>query len=159
MKQIVPECYADTYLVEILLKRGKPRHQKGIHKVKETVEKLAKELNKFAAVIDKDKDQHHFYNSLETISDEAGVLHKKKGNINYFILEPAIEQFILNCCESSNIDISDFFKYSNDLHGLRNLFKSPAIESNHDFKRLINELINKNSAGIIRLQTLLETCL
>jgi len=156
MYRIVPECHADTYLVEVLLKKGKPKHQKNIHKVKKTVELLAQEYPalSFAAVIDHDKNQKDFFESLQEVSNQHDVLHKRRSNIHYFIIKPALEQFIFNCCQISNINLQEF-QLGNNVTDLRKFFKSPAIEGNHKFKGLINELVEKKSPGILRLQSLL----
>lgn len=154
MKRIVPECYADTYLVQVLLKRDWPMHQHGINKVIKTSGELLKLYPKVAAVIDEDKNKKDFLQSLRLESDKNGITHKSNGHIHYFIIKPAIEKFILKCCKDVSIDITEF-DFPINFYDLRNIFKSPSIEGDHNFKRLINQLVDKKSLGIIRLQSLL----
>ena len=71
-KSIIPECFADTLLIETLVptKRGY-NHQRSCFKVESTM----KGLNSFdVGIIDKDKKQIRYLDKFKIIDEVAGDL-------------------------------------------------------------------------------------
>lgn len=104
---IIPECYADTNLIETLVppQRGY-NHQKGCN----TVEKIMKTKfsDKFAlAIIDKDEREISYIKECDLISRKASLLLYKHKQKHHYIIQivPAIERFILNSAISSDISL------------------------------------------------------
>ena len=118
MKHIVPECFVDTTLVRILV-GSLPRHQKGIPKVKKSILNLSTEFPKVIGLMDNDKRESSFFDTLKTESKKLDIIHKSEGNKHYIIVNPAIEKFILACCTESEIKIEQF-GFSNNLDTLKN---------------------------------------
>jgi len=87
--QIIPECYADTLLIEILgFKR--PSHQLGIGKVVGIFDKNFK--NKFAVgIIDDDKVKPKDLDSFEIIESICNIKRLFKNKYCILVICPAFE--------------------------------------------------------------------
>jgi len=128
-KSIMPECYADTLLIETLVptKVGY-NHKFGCYKV-EAEMKLGKLKDRFAVgIIDNDKHQIKYLADFEEIDSVKGSLilwrHFKKEKHHYLIqICPALERWILNVCEVEAINIVEF-GLKEDLEGLKEFSKS-----------------------------------
>ncbi len=148
-KSIIPECFADTLLIEILVptKRGY-NHQRSCFKVEATM----KGLNSFAVgIIDRDKKQIKYLDKFEIIDEVAGDLilwrHTEK-QIHHWIIQicPALERLLLKICETENIDTSDFG--DDALEGIKYFTKSASRLNNPTLQTLFNE-INRKSKNLI----------
>ena len=150
-KSIIPECYADTLLIETLLPTKKGyNHQHNCFKVEATM----KGINGFAlGIIDKDKKQIKYLDSFEIIDEVAGNLilwrHKDKG-VHHWIVQicPALERLLLMICEAENIDTRDFG--DDALEGLKYYTKSTSRLNNLKLQTLFNEINRKNENVSVR---------
>ena len=103
-KAIMPECFADTLLIETLVppKTGY-NHKHSCLKV----EAAMKNSNSFAVgIIDKDKKAIRYLEQFEVIDEieNSLLLWKHKSKLQFIIqICPALEKWILNICESENI--------------------------------------------------------
>ena len=137
-KLIIPECFADTLLIETLVptKRGY-NHQRSCFKVEATM----KGLNCFAVgIIDKDKKQIKYLDKFKIIDEVAGDLilwrHTEK-QIHHWVIQicPALEKLLLKICETENIDTIDFG--DNALEGIKYYTKSTSRLSNPKCKHCL----------------------
>ncbi len=141
-KSIIPECFADTLLIETLVptKTGY-NHQHNCFKVEATMKRLN---NSFAlGIIDKDKKQIRYLEKFKVIDEVPGDLilwrHAEK-EVHHWIIQicPALERLILKICEAENIDLSDFGE--NVLDGLKYFTKSTARLANPKLQTLFNQI-------------------
>ena len=150
-KSIIPECFADTLLIETLVPTKKGyNHQHNCFKVESTM----KGINGFAVgVIDKDKKQIKYLDKFEIIDEVTGDLilwrHTDK-QIHHWIIQvcPALEKLLLKICEAEHIDTSDFGE--NALDGIKYYTKSTSRLNNPKLQTLFNEINRKNENVIVR---------
>ncbi len=154
-KSIIPECFADTLLIETLVppKKGY-NHQHNCYKVESTM----KGIHGFAlGIIDNDKKLVKYldhFKPIDKIDGELLLWRNKDLNIHHWIIQicPALEKWILKVCETENIDITFFG--GDSLEGIKRYTKS--IERLNDPKlvALFSE-INKrdNNINVRKLKT------
>jgi hypothetical protein len=110
----MPECYADTLLIETLVptKIGY-NHQTGCFTVEREM-KSGKFKDRFAlGIIDNDKIRIKYLDDFEVLDKVDGSLilwrHKDGAKHHYIIqISPALEQWILDVCEEEGISVVDF---------------------------------------------------
>ncbi len=150
-KSIIPECFADTLLIETLVptKHGY-NHQHNCFKVEATM----KAINGFAVgIIDRDKKQIKYLNKFEIIDEVAGNLilwrHWDK-QIHHWIIQicPALEKLLLKICETEHIDTGNFG--DDALEGIKYFTKSTSRLNNPTLQDLFNEINRKNENVIVR---------
>ena len=150
-KSIIPECYADTLLIETLVPTTKGyNHQHNCFKVEATM----KGLDSFAlGIIDKDERQIKYLKEFEIKDKVNGDLilwrHKNLKKHHWIIqICPALEKLILKICEAENIDVSSFGE--NALDGLKYYTKSISRLNNPKLQSLFNEVNAKNENVNVR---------
>lgn len=151
---IIPECYADTCLVETIISARHCNHQKSCTKVSRTMQTKFK--NEFAlGVIDKDKRRIPYLNEFDLIGSKASLLlHKHKSQPHYIIqLLPAVEGFILQSVKEKNIKLADY-GFPETLSELTRITKQITSKKDPKLKKLITDL--KDATGIKLLADLLE---
>ncbi len=106
---IIPECYIDTKLVEILVPpRKRYNHQKGTMVAKEMEKKF---IDDFAVgVIDKDKDEFPRAADCRVVCSGTPslTLVKHPQANHYFIIHPPIERWIIDLASMSGLVMHDF---------------------------------------------------
>lgn len=124
---IIPECYVDTKVAEILGKASrKYNHQHGCGDVANLMKKCQDRI--CLGIIDEDKN---------------------KG--------PEIEKWLLNDAMAINLDPADEkFRLPPGLKGFRSISKTQDIDRNEGFKRFIKGLINNNAPSVTTLQRWLD---
>ncbi len=150
-KSIIPECFADTLLIETLVptKRGY-NHQRSCFKVESTM----KGLNSFAVgIIDKDKKQIRYLDKFKIIDEVAGDLilwRHADIEIHHWIIQicPALEILLLKICETENIDTNNFG--DDALEGIKYFTKSTSRLNNPILQALFNEIRKKKDHVIVR---------
>lgn len=104
---IIPECNADTNLVQTLLQIQGVNHQKSCGQVTNEMQKRFKD--KFAVgVIDLDELQSNYSAECEVIasSDELSVC-RHPGTHHYLVkINNVFENFIVNCAKEVQVDFS-----------------------------------------------------
>ena len=151
-KAIMPECFADTLLIETLVpsKTGY-NHKHSCLKV----EAAMKNSNSFAVgVIDKDKKAIRYLEQFEVIDEieNSLLLWKHKSKFQFIIqIYPALERWILNVCKSEEIQVKE---HLNSLDKLKKVTKSISSEENADLKELFSLIRQKqNNISIRKLTT------
>ncbi len=145
---IVPECYGDTVLIKIIFGGKSPKHQKGIKKVITTMDSLALKYPVAIGVMDNDKKEQDFFSQLISEKDYGLFEHRKQDNKHYFILKPALEKFLIDCCEETNININDYFPVKNDPKILGKYLKKSFISSDKSYLRLITDLLKVENSKL-----------
>lgn len=149
-KSIMPECYADTLLIEALVPSEKGyNHQMGCFRV-EAEMKLGKLKDKFAVgIIDNDKKQIKYLRDFEPVDTVEGSLilwkHRDKSK-SHFIIQicPALEKWILEVCRQGSIDLNKF-GLTESLDDLKKYTKSQSSLQIEKLKKLFREIATKEN--------------
>lgn len=129
LSHIMPECYADTNLIEALM-QASVSHQKGCNQVTRAMQRNFG--NRFSVgIIDYDKKKPKYLNELEVLAQSQHLqLYKHPNRPHYIItIKPAIENFILACVEELGVNPKDY-GVSTSLEGLKKQTKR--VDSNTD---------------------------
>jgi len=145
-KAILPECFADTLLIETLV----PTYIGYNHKHSCTA--VAKEMTKgklidrFAlGIIDKDKDTIPYLKEFLILAEcESGLrLLRHKDKHHYMIqINPALEKWVLNVCKVAGINLEDY-DLANDLEGLKKHTKSVVSIKDKKLRSLFEAIRDK----------------
>lgn len=151
---IIPECYADTCLVETIISVQHCNHQKSCNKVSSTMQTKFKDRF-VVGIIDKDKRRIPYLDEFDLIGSRASIeLHKHKLKSHYIIqISPAVEGFILQSAKEISIKLADY-GFPETLTELSLITKQITSKRDPKLKRLITDL--KNATGIKLLSDLLE---
>ena len=157
---IVPECYVDTKLAEILVQSSKKfNHQKGHGQV---ANKMQFALNNQYAlgIIDQDTVKVRkaaYFSNFITIKQEHDLLLQKHPHQKHYliIINPAIEKWLLNNAVVTNTFPADF-SLGNQLQDLIDFTKTKNIDKNLNFIYFVKELLRKEAPGITLLKNWLE---
>ncbi len=162
VKRIIPECNADTLLVELIMQRGKPGHRNGKTEVLKALEEFDDDTRFIIGLIDSDKFKRTYnYCDEFTITREdkvtdQGLLIKQHSNSNKYLIFvcPAFEKWILQLAEENGINPSDYGYDS--FESLCNASKRNEIREDKDFKKFVNAVIQKNPPAIATLKRWFE---
>ena len=151
-RDIIPECYIDTNLVETLLQIGTGKehavnHQKGCNNVACTMRKN----DGFAVgVVDTDKQQPPYWDEFLPIEESHHLsLKKHESRSQYVILiNPALERFLLDCVKEAELDLQDYGLPSN-FDEFRHLTKDVDSKRETKFKNLFKALQNHKEMQIL----------
>jgi hypothetical protein len=151
---IVPECYVDTKLAEILIESStKLNQQKGHGNVANKMQFDLK--NQFAlGIIDEDTikvRKARYFSEFKLIKIENNLALQKHPELDHYliIIKPAIEKWLLENAKASDVIPNNL---GNQLEDLMNFTKQKDIHKNPDFYVFIKELIRKQAPGIITLK-------
>ena len=132
---VVPECYVDTNLINILLNKD-CNHQKGCATVCKTLD--AKLADQFAiAIIDKDKKEPKAVEQFVKIGESEHLVVSKHQTRHHYLIQikPAIESFILDAAEELGIILSDY-GLKTELEELRIISKTITAKKDDRFASL-----------------------
>ena len=154
---VVPECYVDTNLMNVLV--GKAcNHKKGCTNVCKVLDE--KLTDQFAiAVIDKDKKEPASVQNYELIAANRFVMVSKHRQRPHYLIHicPAIEEFILAAANELNVNLSDY-GLPTELNELRKITKTTTAKEDVTFARLFHALRSASHIQCLdnMLQYLLE---
>ena len=152
---IVPECYIDTKIAEILGQARKYNHQHGCGDVaKQLITTLKDKVA--LGIVDEDKNKGprpKYFLEFEQINEESNLILKKhKGRNHYLILIcPEIERWLMENATAVNIHPLNF-NLPENLYRFKQITKRKNIDTNIEFYRFIKELIKKEAPGIMTLK-------
>ena len=150
---VVPECYVDTNLMNVLL--GKAcNHQKGCATVCKTMDETL--FNQFAiAVIDQDKRQPKSTKQYVELGRNVDlIVCKHKDRPHYLILiNPAAESFILSAAKELDVDLADY-QLPKDMEELKKQTKTITAKDDKRFELLFKKL--RNASNVKRLDSILQ---
>jgi hypothetical protein len=159
---IVPECYVDTKIAEIVGEaKRKYNHQHSCGDVSKELQKRLKD--KIAlGIIDEDKGKGSppkYFSEFDIIAQENNLILKRhKIRKHYLILIcPEIEKWLLADAENVKIDPSDaVYNLPDKLQGLIKISKIRDIDKNEDFKKFIKALVREQAPSITTLKKWIE---
>jgi hypothetical protein len=161
--QIVAECHADTALVRFFIPNARHSiHAQGCPEVAITMSSALADEYFLVGVVDNDDDLNlrckGFFSAFELVEDQHQVLLRKHPQRQQFIivLDKAIESFILWNAAQVGIDVGEYGFPDNPKKLGRRYFKSPTIETDPNYLRLLTDLHAKQAPGFITLQHLLN---
>lgn len=147
--QILPECYADTLLVEILGFK-QPSHQLGIGKVISVLDKNFKNRNA-VGIIDDDKVKPKDLDSFELCGNEWSIKRLCKGKHSVLIISPAFENWVFDNADMVNVDPAKHGFHTEKM--FRNTCKRQDASRNENLRQFLNALKQKNAPGFLQLKS------
>lgn len=157
---IVPECYVDTKLAEILGQATrKYNHQHGHGNVSNKMQNDLK--NEFAlGIIDEDTikvRKADYFSDFSIIKTENNLILKRHPALPHFLIVicPVIEKWLLENSKQAEV-IPETFDLPNELKDFAHISKIKDIDKNIGFKRFIKELVEKKAPGILTLKNWIE---
>jgi len=156
---IIPECYVDTKVAEII---GQPRkkynHQHGCGDVARTLLKLKNTIS--MGIIDEDKNKGpraKYLDEFNIIRMENNLVLKKHPQYRQYLVLicPEIEKWLMNDATIVHVDPTDYQLPAN-LKDFTSLSKTRSIDKNEGFYRFIKSLVRAKAPSIITLKTWLE---
>ena len=158
---IIPECYVDTKVAEIVGQASKKfNHQHGCGDV---ANRLIKHKDSVClGIIDEDKNKGpraKYFSEFESIKEENNLILKKhKSRSQYLILIcPEIERWLMNDANTAKIDPTDEkYDLPLDLKGFTSICKTQDIDRNAGFYRFIKALVNKGAPSVSTLKSWIE---
>jgi hypothetical protein len=158
---IVPECYVDTKIAEILGQAKKYNHQHGCGDVANVL-KNKFQNNIALGIIDQDENKGpgaKYFLEFEILIEENNLILKKhKSKKQYLILIcPEVEKWLLTDSQKVNIDpADDLYKLPGQLTGFVQKTKNQNIDKNEGFKRFIKALVKEKAPSITTLKHWIE---
>jgi hypothetical protein len=153
-KCIIPECYIDSCLIEVLLIADKNHvnHQKGNGTVAREMKNKFK--NDFCiGIIDEDRIPLDYLSTFELKKKDDYLALWQHNNLNQYIIQvrPVVEKWILNICERNNIDLA-LFELPADLKPLQRITKSISSKNDQKFIKLFKHMKGVNCAPLLQLK-------
>lgn len=150
---VMPECYADTLLIETLVPPVKRyNHKHSCTQVEREMVK-GKLRDKFAVgIVDKDKRAIKYLNEFIEIDRVENFLilfkHRSKEKPHFIIqIIAALEQWILNICEEEKITLENL---PTEIEEFKKYTKKQSSIYNEDLKSLFYKMAEKNNNCSIR---------
>ncbi|MEI9958091.1 MAG: hypothetical protein WDM90_17705 [Ferruginibacter sp.] len=157
-KCIIPECYIDSCLVEVLLvaDRDYVNHHKGNGKVANEMKENFED-GFCLGIIDEDKEQLDYLKEFdEKRVTEYLRLWKHKAKHHYIIqIRPVVERWILEICRINGINLEDFGLPS-DLKKLLKVTKSVGSRKDDRLVKLFKQMKNENCPPVTELKNWIE---
>ncbi len=155
---ILPECYVDTKVAEIITgiaSSEKYNHQHGCGQIANLLKNRLKD-NIALGIIDEDKNKGpvaKYFLEFEEIKSENNLILKKHNKREQYLILicPEIEEWLLMNARSVNIDPS-VSELPLHLKGFKQITKTQSIDKNIMFYQFIKSLLNKEAAGIVTLK-------
>ena len=155
---IIPECYLDTCLVEVLLQAGRnlANHQKGSG----TVAGKMKEWfsDEFCiGIIDEDRKPLDYLKEFSLLTGKGNLRLWKHGSLHHYIIQlcPVIETWIMNECVANEITLVDF-GLPTEMKQLLKITKSIGSRADSRFVQLFKKMSNEKCDSMMRLKNWIE---
>lgn len=160
----MPECYADTLLIQTLVPTKTGYNHK--HSCNEVASAMVfgKMKDSFAlGIIDNDKNAIKYLNEFDVLDECEGelILWKHRAKPHFIIqICPALESWILNICEVAEIELKEF-GLKDDLEGLMNITKHLGSKENEAWVnpliKLFNEIRRSDNKTVSKLMKWVST--
>lgn len=160
---IVPECFVDTRIAEILGQaKRKYNHQHGCGDVSNEMQ-TNKKLEEFAfGIIDEDKDKGKpakYFLEFDTIIEKDNLILKKHPNRKHYLVLvcPEAEKWLLEDAKKAGINPADKeYNLPDEMKGFIKLSKIKDINRNEGFYRFIKALIRAEAPSITTLKNWID---
>ena len=146
---IVPECFVDTNLVQILMQIKGVNHQNNCGQVTNVL--MTRFKDKFAiGVVDNDKRQSNYSKECDVIAKSNEITLCKHPTAQHYLIKinHIMENFILNSAKELEVDLKEY-GIPDDLDGLKNITKSKDCLENNDLKRAIKAVSSSNEMQLL----------
>lgn len=149
----MPECYADTLLVHMLLKET-ANHQASISGVFKTLKSKAFKERKAVGIIDDDKRKDDYYKQFKIIQETESFNYLAHPNkLHYLIvLKPALEGFLTQCGFAAGVR----HRLLNNKEQLKKALKNMNVGRDNDVKDLLNILFQKKALPLMKIKKILD---
>jgi hypothetical protein len=150
--QFVPECFAETEMVKLIFERiDYLNHGEGIHSVSKILK--VKDVRNYVNIgfIDNDKKNvPPYFDEFIIVDQNANLIFKKHPDTSDYIIisNPAIERFLFSQLEEIERQPSDY-DLPNDFDEFCKKLKSSRIQHHEGYKRMILDLKNAMTSGIL----------
>ncbi len=157
---ILPECYVDTKVAEIITYASKKyNHQHGCGQIANLLKNRLKN-NVALGIIDEDKNKgpiaNYFLEFKEIKSENGLILQRHHTRDQYLILIcPEIEEWLLNNANSVGVNLKSH-NLPEQLKGFKQITKTQDIDRNIGFYRFIKTLLNRKASVIITLKNWID---
>jgi len=150
---IVPECYADTRLAEILMQSKRCNHQKNLGQVANTLKNKLKDLPALGIVDDDKGSIPRYFSEFDLLLQTQDLKLLKHHNRNQYliIICPAIKQCLLNTAKEEAVNQLDF-GIKEGLKEFTNLTKSIHLGQSREFTDFVKALVKTEAPSIILLK-------
>lgn len=151
---VIPECYVDSCLIEVLLFAGRDHvnHKKGNGNVAN--EMIGKFENDFCVgIIDEDREPLDYLKEFGLFCESKYLKlwgHRKK-NHHMIQIRPVIEKWIITLCEENDIKLKDF-KLPEKWIDLAKESKSVTSKQDQRFIGLFKKMIKLNLEPVMKLR-------
>jgi|APTNR8051073442_1049403.scaffolds.fasta_scaffold00768_7 hypothetical protein len=155
--QILPECYADTLLAEVL-GFEKPNHKANINEVAKTMKHTLK-TSLAVGLIDDDKVTQEYFEEFSEYDRKYNTILKKHPDRKHYliVLNPAFEKWVFNAANISGIDP---IKYGfRDIIAFKDATKTIHARKNHNIKNFLNAIKQKLNNPITQITQWIEDIL
>jgi hypothetical protein len=151
---VIPECYVDSCLIEVLLFAGRDHvnHQKGNGNVAN--EMIGKFGDDFCmGVIDEDREPIDYLSSFLAILESKYLRLWKHETKNHYIIQirPVIEKWIIGLCSENGIKLKDFGLPEKWID-LAKISKSVTSKQDQRFIGLFKEMKELNIGPVMQLR-------
>jgi len=149
---ILPECYADTLLVEILLGVKIRNHQLGIGAVKNAL--ITKFKNTVAVgIIDNDKKKPTDFVEFAIAEENKGIQRRLKDDAKHtlLVISPAFEDWVFANADAIDVDPAKYGFHTRKY--FRETCKRENASENLQLKQFLNTLKQKKAPGFVQLKT------
>ncbi len=149
---ILPECYADTLLVEILLSTKVRNHRLGIGEVKNALTKNFKN-RKAVGIVDNDKVKPTDFKEFQLGTELHGIQYRSKADTEHILLviNPAFEDWIFDNASTVGIDPAQYGFRTKKY--FKEICKKENASENKQLKQFLNTLKQKQAPGFVQLKT------
>ncbi len=150
--QVVPECYADTLLVEMLgFKRPNHALNSNISHVLKTVNQ-SRPNQKVVGIIDSDRGRSEkMLDSFKLIQERHGIKKYIRGNHTVLVICPVLESWIYENADKKEINPANYG--FSKLKEFKNECKRQDVKHNERVKNFLGLLKQKKAPGFVQLKT------
>ena len=147
--QVMPECYADTLLVEMLGFKG-ANHQLGIGKVIRNFGMLLKNRSA-VGIIDNDKVKPKDLDTFQKTAEREGIIRLSKDKHHILVINPGFKDWVFQ--NAAAVDVNpEKYGFSNR-KDFQRACKRQDVKTDQNVKQLLNTLHQKKAPGFVTLKT------
>ena len=147
---IIPECYADTNLVQTLLQMRGANHQKSCGQV--TNELQSKFKDQFAVgIIDLDKKQSDYSEKSVEIARSGELSVCRHPDSHHYLnkINNVLESFIVNCAKEVGVDLSPL-GLPFEVDALMKRTKKQEAKNDPELSNYFNKLVSSNEMSLLK---------
>ena len=155
---LIPECYVDTCLAEVVLQAGKKHvnHQKGNGTVAGKMQGWFKDAF-CVGVIDEDRKPLDYLKEFELKISQGNLKLWRHHSQHHYLIQlcPVIETWIMDECSVREISLTDY-GLPTELRSLLKVTKSIGAEADERFVQLFKEMLRRKCESVTRLKSWIE---